>query len=191
MTIPFPYISGFLAFREVPLLSPLIERVRKNHPELFPQIILVDGNGILHPRSFGLACHLGVECDVATVGIAKTFLHVDGLDEHEVRQKLGEIATLKGESRDIVGASGKVWGVAMRTTEAKDGAFKPIYVSAGHKVGLPEAAEVVKRCTKFRIPEPVRQADFLSREFIRTHPHPNTDTHAQTTPQQSADDEVN
>eukprot|EP00730_Choanoeca_flexa_P019023 TRINITY_DN9278_c0_g1_i2.p4 TRINITY_DN9278_c0_g1~~TRINITY_DN9278_c0_g1_i2.p4 ORF type:complete len:176 (+),score=29.03 TRINITY_DN9278_c0_g1_i2:4861-5388(+) len=65
-----PYVPGFLAFREVSHLVQLVSELKDNQPELVPQVILVDGNGVLHHRSFGLACHLGVLTDIPTVCVA-------------------------------------------------------------------------------------------------------------------------
>ncbi|XP_054763045.1 endonuclease V-like [Lytechinus pictus] len=80
-----PYISGFLAFREVPFFLECLDRLRSTKPDLVPQIIFVDGNGILHQRGFGTACHLGVLSGIPTVGIAKKLSHIDNIqkdDEH-------------------------------------------------------------------------------------------------------------
>ncbi|KXG20548.1 hypothetical protein SORBI_3010G219400 [Sorghum bicolor] len=66
-----PYIPGFLAFREAPVLLGLLEKVKINAPHFYPQLLMVDGNGLLHPRGFGLACHLGVLADVPTIGVGK------------------------------------------------------------------------------------------------------------------------
>ena len=76
-----PYIPGFLAFREVGFLMDRLEEVKNEKPELMPQVILVDGNGILHPRGLGLASHLGILSDIPSVGIAKKLFHVDGLEK--------------------------------------------------------------------------------------------------------------
>lgn len=67
-----PYIPGFLAFREVPFLLDLLNELRKTRPELVPQVVFMDGNGVLHPRGCGVACHFGVVADIPTIGVAKT-----------------------------------------------------------------------------------------------------------------------
>lgn len=74
-----PYVPGFLTFREVPALLPLLDRLRARRPELWPQLLLVDGNGALHPRGAGIAAHLGVLTGIPTVGVAKELYAVDGL----------------------------------------------------------------------------------------------------------------
>ncbi len=79
--IDVPYVPGFLAFRELPATKPLLEKLRATKPELMPQVVLVDGNGILHPRGFGLASHLGVLTDVPSIGVSKTVFAIDGLNK--------------------------------------------------------------------------------------------------------------
>ncbi|CAM9375678.1 unnamed protein product [Ascophyllum nodosum] len=86
VTMEYPYVSGFLAFREVHHLARLIEKLRQQRPDLEPDVVFVDGNGRLHPRSAGLACHLGVIAGLRTVGLSKTFLNVDGLTKAGVRE---------------------------------------------------------------------------------------------------------
>jgi len=86
--LKLPYIAGFLAFREVPFLLDLINKLRATRPDIIPQLILVDGNGYLHPRGFGLACHLGVLADIPTIGIGKTLIYVDGLEIKSVKKKI-------------------------------------------------------------------------------------------------------
>ncbi len=154
-----PYISGFLAFRECHFLVELIEELRETREGLMPQVIIVDGNGVLHPRGFGLACHLGVLMDIPTIGIGKSLLFVDGLTKESVRNE--------GEGSidcPLIGDSGKVWGHAGCFAT---GTTKPIFVSVGHRVSLETALRVVRVCSHYRIPEPVRRADLLSRNFIR------------------------
>jgi len=106
---------------------------------------------------------LGVLCGIPTIGIGKTFLVVDGLTNDKVK-KLGKALSKGGESVQLIGDSGTVWGVLFRST---DNSTKAIYVSVGHKISLDTAVKIVKHCCLYRIPEPVRQADLLSREFIR------------------------
>eukprot|EP01147_Barroeca_monosierra_P001968 gene1968-5052_t len=144
-----PYYPGFLAFREV---------------------IMVDGNGILHPRGFGLASHLGVEIDIPTansncqIGIGKTLFMVDGLDAKGVGQEARQTLTQRGESLNLVGSTGAIWGAALRTTETS---VNPVFVSIGHRVSLQTALSLVTECSNFRIPEPIRQADKRSREYLK------------------------
>jgi deoxyinosine 3'endonuclease (endonuclease V) len=98
-----PYVSGFLAFREVPFRVELVEELRRAQPELIPQIIFVDGNGVLHPRGFGLASHLGVLVDIPTVGVGKSLLKVDGLEKQVVLDQCKATLTVGGEWLPLVG----------------------------------------------------------------------------------------
>jgi len=161
--LDLPYIPTFLAFREAPHLVKLIEGLRKSKPELMPQLLMVDGNGFLHPRGFGLACHLGVLCGIPTIGIGKTFLVVDGITLNKVKE-LEKTLKKGGESVHLVGDSSTVWGALLRPT---DKGTKAIFVSLGHRIGLETAIKIARQCCLYKIPEPVRQADLLSRDFIR------------------------
>uniref|UniRef100_A0A803LYW7 Endonuclease V n=1 Tax=Chenopodium quinoa TaxID=63459 RepID=A0A803LYW7_CHEQI len=165
-----PYVPGFLAFREAPILLKLLDKMKKNAHSFYPQLLMVDGNGILHPRGslqvhiillefvvttmhgFGLACHLGVMADLPTIGIGKNLHHVEGLNHSEVRDlfKTGDY----NETVYLNGNSGQTLGVAMRSTL---GALKPIYISIGHRISLTTAMKVVKLTCKYRVPEPIRQ----------------------------------
>ena len=86
--LTLPYIPGFLAFRESPVLLELIQKLMKEHPEVAPDVIMVDGNGILHPRGFGLASHIGVLANIPTIGVAKNLYHVDGLSRSHINTNL-------------------------------------------------------------------------------------------------------
>jgi len=167
--LTLPYIPTFLAFREVGFLLNLVNKVRQSKPDIVPQLILVDGNGFLHPRGFGLACHFGVLTGIPTIGVGKTLLYVDGLKKGSVKKKFTEECKKGGDFTLLVGDSGQCWGAAFKST---DDNTNPIFVSLGHKVDLQTAIEIVKRSCKFRIPEPVRQADLLSREYIRMNYKP-------------------
>jgi deoxyinosine 3'endonuclease (endonuclease V) len=80
------YVPGFLAFREVPPFYQLFVRLKQRKPEAWPELLILDGNGLLHQHQCGLACHLGVLLDLPSVGVGKTFFFVDGLDKSEVRK---------------------------------------------------------------------------------------------------------
>lgn len=84
-----PYIPGFLAFREIPPLMHLFDKL-KNSGNIWPELIIVDGNGILHSNQCGLACHLGVLLNTPTVGVGKTFFNVDGLEKMAVKKMCQE-----------------------------------------------------------------------------------------------------
>ena len=78
-TVDYPYIPGFLAFKETPLYTILFNRLKQNKPDLAPELVFVDGNGILHTRNFGCASHVGVLFDVPTIGVGKTVFYIDGI----------------------------------------------------------------------------------------------------------------
>uniref|UniRef100_A0AAX7TR10 Endonuclease V n=1 Tax=Astatotilapia calliptera TaxID=8154 RepID=A0AAX7TR10_ASTCA len=155
VTLTAPYIAGFLAFRETPFLLEALQRLKKNQPTLLPQVVFVDGNGLFHYREFGLACHLGVLSGLPCVGVAKNLLQVQGVNKSEEHQS--QIAALQrgGDSFPLIGASGKVLGKALRSS---DKSSKPVYVSVGHKISLDTAVRLTHACCRYRVPEPIRQA---------------------------------
>ncbi|KAI7997797.1 Endonuclease V [Camellia lanceoleosa] len=161
-----PYVPGFLAFREAPILLELLEKMKNCAHPFYPQLLMVDGNGLLHPRGFGLACHLGVLANLPTIGIGKNLHHVDGLSQSRVRQLLEMKGNLPEDIITLSGDSGSIWGAAMRSTQ---GSFKPIFISVGHRVSLATAVKIVKMTCKYRVPEPIRQADVRSRDYLRKH----------------------
>ncbi|KAK7260833.1 hypothetical protein RIF29_27131 [Crotalaria pallida] len=164
VTLQIPYVPGFLAFREAPVLLEILEKMKRNGSPFYPQLLMVDGNGILHPRGFGLACHLGVVANLPTIGIGKNLHHVDGLNQSRVRELLGAKENSSKDFITLVGSSGHTWGAAMRSTQ---GSIKPIYISIGHRISLHTAIKIVQMTCTFRVPEPVRQADIRSRSYIR------------------------
>ncbi|KAF8389513.1 hypothetical protein HHK36_026208 [Tetracentron sinense] len=170
--LQIPYIPGFLAFREAPILLELLEKVKHDAPLFYPQLLMVDGNGLLHPQGkgsvgFGLACHLGVIANLPTIGIGKNLHHVDGLVQSEVRILLEAKENCSKDLVTLTGYSGSTWGAAMRSTESS---LKPIFVSIGHRISLDTALKAVKMTCKYRVPEPIRQADIRSRDYLQKHP---------------------
>ncbi len=145
---PMPYIPGLLSFRETPILLEALKKLRTE-----PDLILVDGHGLAHPRGMGIASHIGLHVDVPVVGVAKSLLV--GVHRPPGRKY--------GDWRPIE-LKGKRIGLVLTT---RDG-VKPVFVSVGNRVGLmPAARAVLKTCTKFRLPEPIRAADALSRKAAR------------------------
>jgi deoxyribonuclease V len=145
--VTFPYVPGLLSFRETPALARAFEALKGR-----PDLLLVDGQGCAHPRRFGLACHLGVLLDLPAIGCAKSRL----CGEH------GVLPDAAG-SRVPLADGDEVIGLVLRT---RDG-VAPLYVSVGHRIGLNEAAEwVLRLCRGYRLPEPVRLADRLSKRSI-------------------------
>nr|XP_054525855.1 endonuclease V isoform X10 [Pan troglodytes] len=164
VSLTAPYVSGFLAFREVPFLLELVQQLREKEPGLMPQVLLVDGNGVLHHRGFGVACHLGVLTDLPCVGVAKKLLQVDGLENNALHKEKIRLLQTRGDSFPLLGDSGTVLGMALRS---HDRSTRPLYISVGHRMSLEAAVRLTCCCCRFRIPEPVRQADISSREHIR------------------------
>lgn len=136
----FPYVPGLLSFRESPLVLGALERLVTT-----PDLILVDGQGLAHPRRFGLACHLGLLVDAPTIGCAKSILC----------GRPSEILAPRTGSRVPLVDRGDVVGAAVRTRES----VSPIYVSIGHKISLDSAVALTLACCKgYRMPEPTRLA---------------------------------
>lgn len=163
VTITEPYIAGYLAFREVNhYVDTYYALLEKIGPDEAPNLIMVDGNGILHPKQFGLASHLGVLLNKPTMGAAKALHHVDGLDKKTVRAQL----EASGENcLELVGQSGTHYGYAMKGRNNTN----PVYLSPGHLVSLSSVKAVGESAICTREPEPTRMADRLSREWIRNN----------------------
>ena len=136
-----PYVPGLLAFREAPALLDAFVRL----PER-PDLVLVDGHGISHPRGLGVASHVGVLLDVPAIGVAKSIL---------VGKPEGELGEMPGSQVPLVW-HGRVIGTVLRTRRR----VQPVYVSVGHRVTLESAVRhVVALLGGYRLPEPTRQAD--------------------------------
>ncbi|MBO9999724.1 MAG: deoxyribonuclease V [Cyanobacteria bacterium SID2] len=142
---PFPYVPGFLSFREIPAILQALEKL-----QTLPDLILCDGQGLAHPRRFGLACHLGVLTDIPTIGVAKSRL----IGTHDpVGIDRGNWVSLWDKNEEI--------GVVLRTRTK----VNPVFVSIGHRLSLPTAIDYTLRCTpRYRLPETTRLADKLSRK---------------------------
>lgn len=135
----FPYIPGLFTFRELP---PLLQAFRRLHRE--PDVLLFDGQGLAHPRRFGLACHAGLLLGKPSVGCAKSRL----VGTH------GRLGPERGAFADLV-FEGAVVGAALRTQHA----VKPVYVSPGHRADVATALDLaLATAPRFRIPEPIRLA---------------------------------
>lgn len=163
-----PFISGFHSFRDTVPLVALFNELKDTKPELVPQIIFVDGPGVLY-KGFGLATHLGVLLDVPTIGVTKKFFNVDGLNETTVR-KIAQDVQRRGEAIEIIGRnSGSVLGAAMRTTEGQRGNYA--YISIGHRISLPTAVEVVREASTGKVPQPVYSAEQkVKQELLKLDP---------------------
>jgi deoxyribonuclease V len=134
----FPYIPGYLGFREVPALVAAWARLSPK-----PDLLLVDGQGMAHPRGMGLATHLGVVLDLPTIGVAKSLL----VGEGEPGPEAGDTAPILFKGARI--------GTALRTRRRA----QPLYVSVGHRVSLATAEALVRAaCDGRRLPVPIRAA---------------------------------
>ncbi|MHC4825216.1 MAG: deoxyribonuclease V [Planctomycetota bacterium] len=134
----FPYVPGYLSFREAPPVIEAFERLRHA-----PDLLICDGQGRAHPRRLGLACHLGLWLDLPTIGCAKTRLI--GTHREPGRRRGCHTRLLDG---------GEVVGEVVRTRSG----VKPVFVSVGHRVSLHTARAWVLKLARYRIPEPVRAA---------------------------------
>ena len=135
----FPYISTYLTYRELPVIEKLVKNLKTK-----PTIFMFDGNGILHPYSFGLASHAGVVLDVPSIGVAKSLLY-------------GEI-----KNRDVFINCEKKGFIYFSSSKVRN----PIYVSPGHKVSFETSLQIVKHFCKYKIPEPLRKAHILATKNI-------------------------
>lgn len=139
----FPYVPGYLSFREAPALLAALERLR-----IAPDLLLCDGQGFAHPRRFGIACHLGLLTDTPSIGVAKSRL----IGEH------GVLGARKGDSVPLTD-NGETIGAVVRTRNG----VNPLYISIGHRISLRTAIDYVLRCTtNYRLPETTRRAHRLA-----------------------------
>jgi len=143
--VTFPYISGLLSFREAPVILEALAKL-----ETRPDLLIIDGQGIAHPRRFGIACHIGVLLDIPTVGCAKTRL----LGDYEAPRTPGGSISYLTDGKETIGA-------VVRTRTG----VRPVFVSIGHLLNLNDSIRVIlKSCRGYRLPEPIRLADHLSRK---------------------------
>lgn len=138
----FPYIPTYLTFREAPSIMRLMEGVDEE------MVLVYDGNGIMHPRGFGIASHLGVMLDLPVIGVAK-------------KQLCGEISG-SGDTRTVYSGKNRV-GYAV----SKKSRTSPVYVSPGHRISAESSLRILKPLWKYRLPEPVRIAHIESEKYRR------------------------
>lgn len=145
----YPYIPGLLSFREGPALLDAFAKLK-----VIPDVVLFDGQGIAHPRGFGLASHIGLCLDIPTIGCAKSRL----IGEHkEPGNEVGDWSPLMVPARRNAGSQERI-GAVLRTREG----VKPIYISIGHRTDLKSAiAIVLATLDRTRIPRPTRDADMV------------------------------
>lgn len=146
--INFPYIPGLLSFREIPMLLKAWQKLKTK-----PDLIVVDGVGIAHPRRIGIATHLGLVLGVPTIGCAKSVL--TGVYKEPGNNK-GDFSYMYDKFTK------EVLGVALRSKKG----VKPIFISPGHLISLEESVEIIKTCLKkHRLPEPTRLAHKSVNEY--------------------------
>ena len=148
--VAFPYVPGLLSFREAPLVLEAAAKLERT-----PNVWMFDGQGLAHPRRFGLACHLGVWLGASTIGVAKSRLCGEA---REPGQSRGSRTALRDGTERL--------GTVMR---AKD-RVKPLFISVGHRVSLADAERLVLACDGgYRLPEPTRLADHETTRLRRAH----------------------
>ncbi|MDW8136636.1 MAG: deoxyribonuclease V [Thermodesulfobacterium sp.] len=142
--LSFPYVPGFLAFRELPIILEAFQNLKTK-----PDLLIIDGQGIAHPRRAGIAVHLGVEIGLPTIGCAKKPL-----------LKLSYDLAQKRGAKFPIYFQEEIVGYVVRTQSK----VKPVFVSPGHLITVDEAVEwILKTATKFRLPEPLRLAHLFSK----------------------------
>jgi deoxyribonuclease V len=142
--VSFPYVPGFLSFREIPALLAALAKLTR-----VPDLLMVDGQGIAHPRRMGIAAHLGVLIDMPTIGVAKSCLagrfEMPGLS--------------RGSSSPLILGKERI-GTVLRSRDN----VKPLFISPGHRVDVETSVALTMQClTRYRLPEPTRLADKFSK----------------------------
>lgn len=148
--IKFSYIPGLLSFREGPLFLKTYKKIKRK-----PDLIIFDGQGIAHPRKFGIAAHLGLFINIPTIGCAKSILY----GEYKEPEKT------KGARSYLFDKEKNKIGIVLRTRTS----VKPVFISPGNLVGIDEAADIIMNCIdKYRIPESIRIADQAVSEYKKS-----------------------
>lgn len=141
--LSFPYVPGLLSFREIPVILEAFSKLKHA-----PDLLLCDGQGIAHPRRFGIACHLGILVDIPAIGVAKTRL----IGSH------GAVPDNKGGWTELLDQD-EVIGAVLRSRRR----VKPLFISPGHRISLVSSIYYVMQCiTRYRLPETTRTAHKLS-----------------------------
>jgi len=135
----FPYIPTYLGFRELPFIEKLIKKL-----DSIPTVLMIDGNGVLHPYEIGLATHAGIVLDMPCIGVAKNLL-IGNMEDN------------------YVNFNNSTLGYALFSS---DRVKKPVYISVGHKISLETSIRIVKHFSEHKIPEPIRRAHMLARSNV-------------------------
>lgn len=145
----FPYIPGFLGFREAPALVEAFAQL-----SLKPDLILVDGHGISHPRKLGIASHIGVLLDIPTIGVAKSIL---------IGKPAGTLDLAAEATMPLLWQEQTI-AMLLRSKNR----CNPLIIATGHKIALPTAVKLVKSYLRgYRLPEPTRQAHLAANAYRR------------------------
>lgn len=141
----FPYVSTYLSYRELPMIKKIFRRLKTK-----PDVLMVDGNGILHPRKIGIASHAGLELDIPTIGVTKRLL-------------LGKLGKTPKKIGDFAGVihEGAVLGMALKSSKSD----RYVYISPGHMISMKSALELSRKVCFHRIPEPIRRAHRMASEL--------------------------
>lgn len=143
----FPYKAGFLGFKEVPALLKVWKLINVK-----PDVVVLDGNGILHPRRMGVASHFGILANQSTIGCAKSLLHGSNHQPENSKYSTAEIKSLDGS----------ILGYALKTKVN----CESVYISAGHLITQEQSLAIIKKCIgNYRIPEPTRIAHEIVNQF--------------------------
>lgn len=144
LPVAFPYIPGLLSFREIPAILAALTQLSR-----LPDMLMVDGHGIAHPRRMGIAAHLGVLLDMPSIGVTKSRL----------TGRFAPPGPRKGDSSPLLAGNERI-GTVLRS---RDG-VNPLFISPGHRIDMETACALTMEClTRYRLPEPTRLADKLSK----------------------------
>lgn len=147
--VRMPYIPGLLSFRELPAILGAFDQLKQQ-----PELVMVDGQGIAHPRRLGIASHLGVWLDLPAIGCAKSILRGE-FDKEALDKEAGSWVPLIDKKKD------EIIGAALRTRAHTN----PMFISLGHRISLETSVRYVLACCRgYRLPEPTRLADKLSKD---------------------------
>lgn len=143
--VSFPYVSTYLSYRELPMIKKIFNRLKTK-----PDVLMIDGNGILHPRRIGIASHAGLELNVPTIGVTKRLL----------LGKLGKTPKKIGDFSSII-HEGCVLGMALKSSKSD----RYVFVSPGHMISMKSALDLSRKLCFHRIPEPTRRAHRMATEL--------------------------
>jgi endonuclease V len=162
--IHIPYKATYLSYREAPALIKLHDYIKKHYSEIAPDLFILDGSGIWHPRRCGLATYFSHKTGIPSFGVAKNFLHIDNWTKSDIETNIKQYAPNQGDIFRVHGKDGVLIGAVINAT----GSVKSVvYVSVGNNMTLDHAISILSQMSKYRVNEAVRQADLFSRELLR------------------------